>query len=189
MIQRDRYDAGMPYLISFLAVALVPLVLAAYGGHLAASVLAGENRRRALWFVWSLAAVGVFMAGLQQYNAYRSDKDHDDKQIVLQSKLDASLLSQARISGQLDSIGLMLGTIGERNRDVGLGQLAAAIKKMAENASKAFKRTFADLGTASDGTQVYCSNCRVASPLDNTCVGSGPGAIATRINGVWKCAL
>ncbi len=37
--------------------------------------------------------------------------------------------------------------------------------------------------TAPNGTHIYCSNC-TATP---TCAGSGNGALATMINGVWSC--
>ena len=43
--------------------------------------------------------------------------------------------------------------------------------------------TFSQLGTPSDGTVRYCSDCTQASP----CAGSGTGALATRINGTWSC--
>ncbi len=43
--------------------------------------------------------------------------------------------------------------------------------------------TFAALGTPSNGQWVYCSDCVIAA----TCVGSGTGAIAKRLNGVWVC--
>jgi hypothetical protein len=42
---------------------------------------------------------------------------------------------------------------------------------------------FAALGTPSNGVIKYCSNCTVASP----CAGSGTGALAKRLNGVWVC--
>lgn len=46
---------------------------------------------------------------------------------------------------------------------------------------------FAALGTPSNGTQTYCSDCTVTSEIDNTCAGSGSGAWATRLNGAWRC--
>lgn len=47
---------------------------------------------------------------------------------------------------------------------------------------------FANLGTPSNGTQAYCSNCTQTTPyVDTTCVGGGTGAIAYRLNGAWKC--
>src|SRR5205085_2230853 len=43
--------------------------------------------------------------------------------------------------------------------------------------------TFANLGTPSNGTVAYCSDCTIANP----CAGSGTGAIAKRLNGAWVC--
>lgn len=42
---------------------------------------------------------------------------------------------------------------------------------------------FAALGTPANGTIVYCSDCTIASP----CAGSGTGALAKRLNGIWVC--
>lgn len=42
---------------------------------------------------------------------------------------------------------------------------------------------FASLGTPSNGVIYYCSDCTIANP----CAGSGTGAIAKRLNGVWVC--
>lgn len=39
-------------------------------------------------------------------------------------------------------------------------------------------------GSASNGQLVYCSDCTIAA----TCAGSGTGAIAKRLNGVWNCS-
>jgi hypothetical protein len=46
---------------------------------------------------------------------------------------------------------------------------------------------FADLGTPTNGTLAYCTDCTVTSGADNTCAGSGSGALAVRLNGVWRC--
>lgn len=46
---------------------------------------------------------------------------------------------------------------------------------------------FASIGTPSDGTIGYCSNCQVTSGADNTCATGGTGALAVRLNGVWRC--
>ncbi|HQR17689.1 MAG TPA: hypothetical protein PK948_04945, partial [Gemmatimonadales bacterium] len=43
---------------------------------------------------------------------------------------------------------------------------------------------FANLGSPSNGTMVYCSDCLIGT---NPCVGSGNGAFAERLNGVWVC--
>ena len=43
---------------------------------------------------------------------------------------------------------------------------------------------FANLGTPSNGTIAYCSDCqRVA-----TCTSGGTGALAVRLNGAWSCS-
>jgi hypothetical protein len=42
---------------------------------------------------------------------------------------------------------------------------------------------FANLGTPSNGTQKFCSDCVIANP----CAGSGTGAMAKRLAGVWVC--
>lgn len=42
---------------------------------------------------------------------------------------------------------------------------------------------FASLGTPSNGSQIYCPDCTIANP----CAGSGTGAVAKRLNGIWVC--
>lgn len=42
---------------------------------------------------------------------------------------------------------------------------------------------FAALGTPTNGTLRFCSDCTIANP----CAGSGTGALAKRLNGVWVC--
>jgi hypothetical protein len=44
-------------------------------------------------------------------------------------------------------------------------------------------QTFGNLGAATDGSMIYCSDCTIASP----CAGGGNGAIAKRLNGAWVC--
>jgi len=51
---------------------------------------------------------------------------------------------------------------------------------------KAF--TFSALPTISDGGMVYCSDCAQTTPYVNTtCVGSGTGAMAYKLNSTWRC--
>jgi uncharacterized membrane protein len=105
----------MVYVISFLAVAAVPLAVAGYGGHLAAKVLEGTERRRALSIVWVLAALGVLLSGVQQIMMYRADQSHIREQAALeakaeqnrrdlQAKLDESLSHQEEVRQELGSI-------------------------------------------------------------------------------------
>lgn len=43
--------------------------------------------------------------------------------------------------------------------------------------------TFGSLGTPSNGSLIYCSDCTIANP----CAGGGTGAFAKRLNGAWVC--
>lgn len=44
-------------------------------------------------------------------------------------------------------------------------------------------QTQANLGAATNGSMIYCSDCTIANP----CAGGGTGAIAKRLNGAWVC--
>jgi hypothetical protein len=99
------------------------------------------DRRRALWTVWGLAAIGVVLSGFQQYLTYRSDRDRDTRQAAMQNKAEAdqkllqaslntSLQRQEYVRGQLDSIALMVSKFGERSPD--LRPLAGAIQHIAD---------------------------------------------------------
>ena len=72
--------AGMwSYILTTIAVALFPLALAGYGGHLAAIALPDSpGRRKALIIVWGLAIAGVLLFASTQVTAYRSDKRHEE---------------------------------------------------------------------------------------------------------------
>lgn len=48
---------------------------------------------------------------------------------------------------------------------------------------------FAALGAPANGTFEFCSDCTVVSSVDDTCAGSGAGAMASRLGGAWKCSL
>ncbi len=43
--------------------------------------------------------------------------------------------------------------------------------------------TFANLGTPTNGTFLFCSDCTIASP----CASGGTGALAKRLNSTWVC--
>lgn len=47
--------------------------------------------------------------------------------------------------------------------------------------------THGSLGTPSNGSIIFCSDCTVTSGADNTCASGGTGALAVRLNGVWRC--
>ena len=132
----------MIYLISFLAVAAVPLAVAGYGGHLAAKVLDAPQRRRALTFVWALAALGVLLSGLQQMLIYRSDMAQEreraamtakaeQEQQQLRDKLDVSLRHEEEVRAELGSIVQYLQKPQPR---MSTRELASAASHMVEDA-------------------------------------------------------
>jgi hypothetical protein len=129
----------MAYIISFFAVAVFPLALAALGGHLAALVLDGKKKRNMLFLVWLLAILGVLAAVGQQVYSFRSDsvRDRDQasmqvKQNAMQADLQTSLQQQAYTKGQLQSISLMVGNISERSADPVLKQFADVLNQIAK---------------------------------------------------------
>jgi len=66
----------LSYIVSFLGLALFPLALGAYGGYLAVVGLADKKQKHlAVVIVSVLAGLGVLFTGLQQIQAYRSDKE------------------------------------------------------------------------------------------------------------------
>jgi hypothetical protein len=74
-------------------------------------------------------------------------------------------------------------------KDVGLERVGAKILRVTDGLSGAGAAfhpgtvAFAALGTPANGTITYCSDCTIAG----TCAGSGTGALAKRLNGVWVC--
>jgi hypothetical protein len=67
-----------PYIITFVAVAVFPLLLAGYAGRLAVLAMPDEkNRKKAHWIVWGLAGLGVVVFGVSQVLAFRADTARD----------------------------------------------------------------------------------------------------------------
>lgn len=88
---------------------------------------------------------------------------------------------------------LVFGSSGLNTPDVGFIRSSANVLKLSNGAS-GFGTLYsggvrlegvlqANLGSPSNGTVVYCSDCTIANP----CASGGTGAIAKRLNGVWVC--
>lgn len=88
---------------------------------------------------------------------------------------------------------LVFGSSGLNTPDVGLARSSASVLKLSD-ASSGFGTLYsggvrlegvlqANLGSPSDGTVVYCSDCTIANP----CASGGTGAIAKRLNAIWVC--
>jgi hypothetical protein len=86
-----------------------------------------------------LCVVSMFLTVGQSKEAEKKQTQIQDKadrqEKELRGKLDQSLLSQEYMRGQLDSIGLMIGKLGEAKNNPDLKQLATAVAKMADNVS------------------------------------------------------
>lgn len=63
------------------------------------------------------------------------------------------------------------------NASAGVGDISVG------NAIWVGSTLFTNLGTPGNGKFVFCSDCTIANP----CAGSGTGALAKRLNGVWVC--
>ena len=172
----------LSYIIGFLAVAVFPTALALFGGHLATLAIADFHKRRlAIGAVWGLAILGIVFAGLQQIGSYRSDQEHDAKVSELQrtanglqGTVNTSLQRQEYMRGQLESIGLMIGKVGEKSTDPVLGQLAGAIAKMADNARSTNT-------AASSAKDVHLTLLYRGVPLNGQTIAGGdqPGQLKT----------
>jgi hypothetical protein len=80
--------AMWPYFVTFVAVAVFPLALAAYGGHLAAIAMPELTRqRRVKLIVWGLALFGTALFGVSQIIAYRSDSKRDTDENGFKTKV------------------------------------------------------------------------------------------------------
>lgn len=88
---------------------------------------------------------------------------------------------------------LVFGSSGLSSPDVGFTRSGTNTLRLS-NAAAGFGTLYsggvrlegvleANLGSPSNGTVVYCSDCTIANP----CASGGTGAIAKRLNGVWVC--
>jgi hypothetical protein len=123
----------MGYVVAFLAVALFPIALAAFGVYLAAIALDGKKKIWAFVAIGFIAGFGVLTGALQQLGAYHSDLTHEKRESDAQAKLDNSLEQQAYMREQLDSISLMIGNLRGKSADPIVKQYLDAVAKMAQS--------------------------------------------------------
>lgn len=84
-------------------------------------------------------------------------------------------------SHYFDGLGLYVGDGG------GTGTLNERLRLRNNGILTPAEVTFSTLGGEPTGSYAYCNNCTVTSGSDNTCAGSGSGALAVKINGTWRC--
>jgi hypothetical protein len=106
----------MLYLLSFIALAAIPMALGAYGGNLAAIMIPEPKpRARAMWIVWSLAAIGVLLAGAQQALVYKADKTNEERQGDLRGRMSVmtDMLMHPPSNPQLEGISIAVDSIAK----------------------------------------------------------------------------
>jgi hypothetical protein len=87
-------------------------------------------------FLGGFSVVLIILQSNQVEAQQKSIQDKSDlREKELRGKLDQSLLSQEYMRGQLDSIGFMVGRLGQNNSSPGMRALAEAIKKMSVSAN------------------------------------------------------
>ena len=84
-------------------------------------------------------------------------------------------------SHYFDGLGLYVGDAG------GTGTLNERLRLRNNGILTPAEVTFSTLGGEPTGSYAYCNNCTVTSGSDNTCAGSGSGALAVKVNGTWRC--
>jgi hypothetical protein len=82
-----------PYIFTTIAVAVFPLALAGYGGHLATLALEDKpiKKRNALFIVWSLAIGGIVLFALSQCVAYKTDTEKENTDKIFRTTVLGSL--------------------------------------------------------------------------------------------------
>lgn len=131
-------------------------------------VVSKDLRERRLWRV-AVLVFGIVTSLLTWLQMSRADQTHGREQKELRDRLDQSLLTQQYTKGQLDSLALMVGKMGQPNSNN--SELAAAIRQMAQakaqdvadlkaSNSEACKRAHAQAQAIRDFRDQYDSSSR-----------------------------
>lgn len=95
-----------------------------------------------------------------------------------------SSVDMAKIKAHyFDGLGMWVGDAG------GSGTMYERLRLRTNGIITPSDVPFASLGGEPTGSFAYCNNCAVTSGSDNTCVGTGSGALAVKINSVWRCFI
>jgi hypothetical protein len=108
-----------------VSVVLLPTLFA-----VGMEVINKEVRESTFWRI-AVLVFGIAVSLLTWLQMSRADGMHDREQKELQNKLDQSLLTQQYTKGQLDSLALMVGKIGQSTPEN--SGLTAAIRQMAQS--------------------------------------------------------
>ena len=95
ILDAEKLGVWMDVLLGTALLAIIPLLMAAYGGHVAAESISDPKRRRNVKLkFWAICLVGVALAFVQQYRAITSDASARLKT----NKVEGAIL------GQLDNL-------------------------------------------------------------------------------------
>ncbi|WP_158941600.1 hypothetical protein [Granulicella sp. S190] len=96
------------YVLTTFAVAVIPLLLAGIGGHLATLALPGNDRSRRRWKlgIWILAIVGILVFAFTQVLAYQADREREAFQtsVLDQLKIIANEPNKAKRQEAVDKL-------------------------------------------------------------------------------------
>jgi hypothetical protein len=122
----------------YLILGLTQIAMAVWGGIVSTKSLpsSGQTSLHARIF-YAMGFFGLLsMACIGWNNHQVKEEDRNVKQ-SLSDQLQSSLQRQEYMRGQLESISVMIGKVGERSTDPVVAQLAGAVIKMADNARAA----------------------------------------------------
>lgn len=86
-ISRDK-SVWTDVILGTALLAIIPFILAAYGGHLAAETIGDPRRRRSVKLkFWGLCTVGVLLAFLQQYRSINEESKNEQKNDRAQTQI------------------------------------------------------------------------------------------------------
>ena len=136
------------------------------------------------------------IGGVSQWNVTKAGVSTQLGGANLGAATAVTFTGRARLSSSADGIAELMNTAATDFTRLNLGPAAVTNPSIARSAAVAGQTqgiiigkgdgtvaVFADLGAATNGSIIYCSNCTIANP----CAGASTGAIAKRLNGIWVC--
>lgn len=110
---------------------------------------------------------------------------------VMSTDPDGNFLFKPGFTGPMGANPQSLFQDAAGNNIIGIqGAVGGAIPRLQGGARTRFlpgTTTFADLGSESGGSTVYCSDCNIVPATPYTCTSGGSGSFAFRSAGAWKC--
>jgi hypothetical protein len=127
-------------LLVYLLLGVIQVCTAVWGGIVSArSIPDGRERNNHIVAFVFLGLIGLAITVWSGLRSYDSQQASNAAQAALRGevsnagrRLEQSLQRQEYMRGQLDSIGLMVGKLGQRTNDPALNTVAEAVKRMAD---------------------------------------------------------